>query len=151
VFKYGILYIERTKEGYEMKMNGNGNEMKENEKEVREMRIEFTDYEKEHRLNVIDLGDEGEFYGEYVVPELRRVYGYWYATEKAIDQLREDGWEIEDDFEPIWASVDYYIVNERTEQREKDLLNDENVWAFHFLELDWDNKEVYVESQEDAE
>jgi len=143
--------MNTIKEGNEMKERNEEtrNGMQEEEEEMMvSSRMEITRTERLRRLDVIDLGDEGTFYAEYVMPQIRRVYGYWHASQKAIEQLREDGWDV-DGTEPLWASIDYYLPDSRTLREEKRLMSDGNTWASDFLKLDWASYAVFVESLEE--
>ena len=119
--------------------------------EVRKMKnkvrvIEFSEIEK-LRLNHIELEEYGDFRAEYIVPEKRRIVGWWTPTEEAIEELQKDGEIIGEAGEPLRAAI-YYIPYNYELEREEKLLNDEKASASDFLELGWYTWEIYLENKD---
>ena len=78
-------------------------------------KIEFTEEERLKGENYIDLGEEGGFEAEYIIPADCEIYGYWMPTKEVIEGLREDGELTGDDEGPFWARISY-IPFEREEK-----------------------------------
>lgn len=123
-------------------------EMEDKEEQDEEVKckdriIEFTEQERLKGENKIDLGEQGDFVAEYIIPDDREVYGYWTPTEEAIEELREDGELTGDDEGPFWARISY-IPFERDEELENELLKDIEAEASEFLELGWEYWDVVI-------
>lgn len=108
--------------------------------------IEFSEIEK-LRLNHIELEEYGDFRAEYIVPDKRRIVGWWTPTKEAIEELQKDGEIIGEAGEPLWAAI-YYIPYNYELEREEKLLNDEKASASDFLELGWYTWEIYLEKED---
>lgn len=125
----------------------------EEQKEGKEMeslrKVQFSTEEKARGLNVIDLEEKGQFRAEYVVPELHRMYGYWYLSEQAYKELTEQGFIIENPEQPQWAIVDYEVLKSK-KGIENFFIKYEDVQAYKFIQLGWSSYEVniYHESEE---
>jgi hypothetical protein len=109
--------------------------------------IEFSEIEKLSGLNHIELEEYGDFRADYIVPEKRRIVGWWTPSEEAIEELQKDGEITKEVEQPLRAAV-YYIPYNYELEREEQLLNDEEASASDFLELGWYTWEIYLENKD---
>ena len=86
--------------------------------------IEFSEGEILSGLNHIELEEYGDFRAEYIVPNERKIVGWFDATEEAIEELREDG-EITGEVEVPFRAAIYYIPLSCDLECEERLINDE--------------------------
>jgi hypothetical protein len=100
-------------------------------------KIEFTEEERLKGKNYIDLGEEGGFEAEYIIPADCEIYGYWMPTKEVIEGLREEGVLPRNNEGPFWAVIDY-IPFERDEKLINKLLKDVEAKASELLELGWE-------------
>ena len=97
--------------------------------------IEFTEEEKLRGWNSVDLNDWGTFYGDYVVPEERKIFGHWYPTEWALQKTDDPELkQLSFDDQPFYVSISYMPL---CENEEGELLQDPNATASDFLSLAW--------------
>jgi len=104
--------------------------------------VRFTDEEKAKGLNQIDLTARlGDLEGEYIVPELKRIYGWWTPTWEAVMDFAGKGYDI-DLGQKYWAVVQY-LTYYKSEELERELLSIQDAKASDFLRLEWSTSDVY--------
>lgn len=97
--------------------------------------IEFTEEEKLKGWNSVDLNDWGDFYGEYIVPEERKIFGHWFPTEWALQETDDPELkQLSFDDQPFYVSISYMPL---CENEEEEVLQDPNATASDFLSLAW--------------
>lgn len=98
-------------------------------------KLEFTEEERLKGWNVVYLSEWGDFYGEYIVPEQRKVYGYWYPTEWSLQETDDPELkQLSFDDQPFYVSISYMPL---CENEEEEVLRDPNATASDFLSLAW--------------
>ena len=98
-------------------------------------KIEFTEEEKLRGWNSVDLNDWGDFYGDYVVPEERKIFGHWFPTEWALQETDDPELkQLSFDDQPFYVSISYMPL---CENEEEEVLQDPNATASDFLSLAW--------------
>lgn len=113
----------------------------------KDRRIYFMEDEKLRGWNYVDLGEFGDFYGEYVLPEKHTIYGYWYPTKWTIRRSKDpvmQNLSIKD--APFWASLKYMP---EIEQEEEEIKQDEHAIASDFLAFKWSDWILRLEKKEE--
>lgn len=100
-------------------------------------RIFFTDEEKNNKLMHWNLGEYGNFYGVYIVPEERKIYG--------LHVPRENSKFVH------WASI-HYIPYKCDEKLEKQFIENPNATVSDFIKgLRWFLWYVLIEDEQERE
>lgn len=110
--------------------------------------IRFTEEEKRNAWNYIrlyvDHKDYGEFDGEFIIPEKRRIYGWWKPSYDATLDFADDGILIDKGNE-YWAFI-RYITSDAEIETEQELIDKKSATAYDFMRLRWDTLEVCLPS-----
>ena len=100
-------------------------------------KISFSDEERKNELMHWNLGEYGDFFGYYVVPEERKIYG--------LHVPRENSKFVH------WASI-HYIPYKCDEKLEKQFIEDPNATALDFIKgLRWFLWYVLIEDEQERE
>lgn len=69
--------------------------------------LEFTEEEQLKGWHHVDLGEDGDFYADYLLEDNSwQLYGWWYPTEEAAER---EGVDVEDS--PFWSKLSF-VPNE---------------------------------------
>jgi len=69
--------------------------------------LEFTEEEQVKGWHHVDLGEDGDFYADYLLEDNSwQLYGWWYPTEEA---AQREGVDVEDS--PFWSKLSF-VPNE---------------------------------------
>ena len=95
-----------------------------------------------HLILYSDTQYLGEFDAEYIVPELRRIYGWWQPSWVATQKYTDNGLPL-DTADHYWALIEYAPTAD-SEVIEQKLLHTPNATAGDFLALKWSSWEIHV-------
>lgn len=103
--------------------------------ENRARKIIFTEKEKREGANVVQLGRDGRFTADYVVPEERRAYGLWRPSDAVCEEFGFDKTK-----RPFKAMV-HYVPKQKELERliVEDIMPETNcLWASLFTLIGWE-------------
>ncbi len=90
-------------------------------------------WEKMRGYATVMLGDQGYFVADYVIPEDRKVFGFWYVKKGA---------------NPVWASITFEPADLSAEV-EQYWMEDEFTMASNWLQAEWKSWTVQKENEEE--
>jgi len=95
-----------------------------------------------HLILYSDTQYLGEFDAEYIVPKLRRIYGWWQPSFAATKKYTDNGLPL-DTTDHYWSLIEY-VPTAESEVIEEELLHKPDATAGDFLKLKWNSWEIHI-------